>query len=38
MRCTYFFNSKNKVEINFIKNLHASYMLLKKETYITFID
>ena len=29
-RCIYFFNSKNKVKINFIKNLYTSYILLKK--------
>ena len=26
VKCIYFFNSEDKVEINFIKNLCASYM------------
>jgi hypothetical protein len=33
-----FFNSKDKVGINFIKNLCAFQLLLKKVTYVTFID
>jgi hypothetical protein len=33
-----FFNSKDKVKINFIKNLCASQLLLKKLTHVTFID
>jgi hypothetical protein len=31
-----FFNSKDKVEINFIKNLYVSHILLKKK-YISFL-
>jgi hypothetical protein len=33
-----YFNRRDKVEINNIKNSHAFYMLLKKETHATFID
>jgi hypothetical protein len=34
VRCTYFFNSINKIEINFIKNSCTFYMLLKKWTHV----
>jgi hypothetical protein len=33
-----FFNNRDKVGINNIKNSCASHMLLKKETHVTFID
>jgi hypothetical protein len=33
-----FFNSMDKVEINNIKNLCASHILLKKGTYVIFIE
>jgi hypothetical protein len=36
MRCTYFFNSKDKVGVNFIKNSCVSHMLLKKG-YVSFL-
>jgi hypothetical protein len=33
-----FFNNRDKVEINFIKNSSAFHMLLKKVTHVIFID
>ena len=38
MRYTCFFNSRDKVGINFIKNSCAFHMLLKKVTRVTFIN
>jgi hypothetical protein len=37
-KITCFFNSRDKIEINFIKNSCVSYMLLKKWIYATFIN
>jgi hypothetical protein len=38
IRCEYFFNNKDKIKINFIKNLDTFYILLKKIIYIIFIN